>query len=318
MKKILILSLLIAMMSFMTINQINRQKEISYTDNLAFEITIYEPNVKILQITDLHLLMGFGHQDRRTFALIKALINQQPYDLIVFTGDLTMSPFAPSLIRYLVHFMEQFETPWTFVFGNHESDLNSYRSILNHLPESNYLYYKVGPNIEDGGYGNFKISFIYQDQPFYHTYFLDSKAEKKNENKADGRYDYLSTAQVSWYESHVSNDSVPSIVFMHTPLRQYMNPIDYIGVFNEKKVYAQGKDTGFFEAMKRHGLSQAVFVGHDHLNDFYFILDDIILAYGRVTGFNAYGNLERGGRMIHIDEHYLLTTEIILESEVIT
>ena len=65
----------------------------------------------------------------------------------------------------------------------------------------------------------------------YHAYFLDTKAERDDYTEAEGKYDYLSTSQVSWYENLVSNDTKESIVFMHIPLRQFIDPIDYDGLF---------------------------------------------------------------------------------------
>lgn len=45
-----------------------------------------------------------------------------------------------------------------------------------------------------------------------------------------------------------------------------------------------------------------VFVGHDHDNDIIGVEYGIALAYGRVSGFDAYGSLERGGRVIDLYE----------------
>ena len=85
--------------------------------------------------------------------------------------------------------------------------------------------------------------------------------------------------------------------------------------FLEDMVYAQGKDTGFFDMMLTYDKSKAVFVGHDHLNDFTFIKDGILLAYGRNSGYTAYGYLERGGRHIEITDE-VLSTYVVLSSEV--
>jgi len=41
-----------------------------------------------------------------------------------------------------------------------------------------------------------------------------------------------------------------------------------------------------------------------------------MLAYGRISGFNAYGNLERGGRVVAIDDAGAMTSYVLLESEV--
>ncbi len=290
--------------------------EITYTDDVPFEIEMKRDTVNILQITDLHLTYGIDKRDRDTFDLIKALNEAETYDLIVITGDMTMSPQGPRIFSRLIGFMESLETPWTFVFGNHETDFNDYHEYLRRIPETEYLLFKVGPQLNDGGFGNFSIVFNQNGIPFYKLYLLDSKAEIKPIEGLEDDYGYLSLAQVNWYESHVQTDTVDSIVFMHIPLRQYILAENYVGTFREKRVYAQSIDTGFFDAMVYHGRSKAVFVGHDHLNDFYFYLSGIMLAYGRATGYNGYGDLEKGGRFIRIDASGTLSTGIISGSEV--
>jgi hypothetical protein len=47
---------------------------------------------------------------------------------------------------------------------------------------------------------------------------------------------------------------------------------------------------------------QGVFVGHDHNNDYIGITSGIALAFGRVGGTDAYGYLERGARIIELNE----------------
>ncbi len=286
-----------------------------YSDNDPMTIESADDEIKILQITDLHLMHGISYSDRQTFDLIKALNDEDDYDLIVITGDLTMSPLAPRLYSSLIDFMETLETPWTFVFGNHDNDFNSYEQILSLIEDTNYLYFKIGPSIEDGGYGNFKINFTYQNEVIYHAYFLDSKNERDTYTEEEGEYGFLSVGQVDWYKDFVSSDTKDSVVFMHIPLRQMMNPATYDGNFLEDKVYAQGKDTGFFDAMVESNKTKAAFFGHDHLNDFTTYVDDILLAYGRVTGYSAYGYLERGGRAITLKDG-VLSTYIVVESGV--
>jgi len=312
MKKIILLLLLMISIVALTACQL---KDIIYSDDLPMTIESDDEEIKILQITDLHLTQGISYTDRQTFKLIEALNEADDYDLIVITGDLTMSPLAPSLYKALIKHMESLETPWTFVFGNHDTDFNSYQKLLSLFDDTHYLYFKIGPELEDGGYGNFQINFTYQNEIIYTSYFLDSKAELEDTSDRDWAYDSLSTGQVNWYKTHVSNDTVDSIVYMHIPLKQYENPTSYEGNFLEDKVYAQGEDTGFFDAMLQYGRSQAVFVGHDHLNDFITYKDDIMLAYGRISGYSAYGYLERGGRVVSIINNEI-TTYLVVESEV--
>ena len=295
-----------------------QDEAIVYTDDQPFVLEMKGETLKILQITDLHLTYGYDYRDQKTLKLIEALVKHDNYDLIVISGDLTMSPSAPRLFQQIIRHMERLETPWTFIFGNHENDYHTYEDFLSIIPETDYLYFKVGPQLLDGGVGNFHFTFTKDDHPFYRVYLLDSKAEAKASEDADFEYDYISEGQVEWYRQLVENDLVDSIVFMHIPLVQFNLWTNIVGTFGEDRVYAQGQDTGFFDAMVTYGRSKALFVGHDHLNDFYFILDNIMLAYGRATGYNGYGTLEKGGRHIEILENGQLSTYLVSESEVLS
>ena len=315
MRKLIVVSLIFMLMMSLSSCQSN---EIIYTDDDPFVIEMKGESLKVLQLTDLHLTYGNDYRDRQTFELIKELNDQDDYDLIVISGDMSMSPGGPRLFSKLIDVMESLETPWTFIFGNHENDYHTYEDFLSIIPETDYLYFKVGPQLLDGGVGNFHFTFTKDDHPFYRVYLLDSKAEAKASEDADFEYDYISEGQVEWYRQLVENDLVDSIVFMHIPLVQFNLWTNIVGTFGEDRVYAQGQDTGFFDAMVTYGRSKALFVGHDHLNDFYFILDNIMLAYGRATGYNGYGTLEKGGRHIEILENGQLSTYLVSESEVLS
>lgn len=280
-----------------------------------FVVELTSDTLTILQLTDLHLTFGIDAGDRKTFAAITRLVQSQPFDLVVLTGDLTLSTIGPLLFSRLVRHMESLKTPWTFVFGNHETDFHSHADFLNRIGDTEYLLFQTGPDLEDGGVGNFRIQFNRLGSPFYMAYFLDSHAERTVFTEEEGEYDYLKPSQVQWYETHVATDSVDSVVYMHIPFRQMIDPIGYDGIFLEDKVYAQGVDTGFFAAMVSGGRSKAAFFGHDHLNDFTVVVDDILLGYGRITGYNAYGHLDRGGRVFRVDADGTFETYVILESE---
>lgn len=312
-RKILIVLLVMISISLISCQE---QKAITYTNDDPLTIEMEHDTLKILQLTDLHLTYGIDAFDRATFDGIKTLVSSDDYDLVVISGDMTLSPQGARLFRTLIRVMEGLKTNWTFVFGNHETDFNSYSDFLNQIHDTEYLYFKVGPELEEGGVGNFKINFTKDGNPFYSVYLMDSHAERKNYTEEEGEYDYIKTSQVNWYESHVSLDTTDSVMFMHIPLRQFMNPVNYSGTFGEDKVYAQGIDTGLFDAIVSHGLTKGVFVGHDHLNDFSFELDGVLLAYGQVTGYNAYGDLPRGGRIIEVSETGAMTSDIILEEGV--
>jgi predicted MPP superfamily phosphohydrolase len=289
---------------------------ILHTDDEPFVMTVDDGSLDIIQLTDLHLTYGIDRRDRMTFDLISDLVDAEDWDLVVLTGDMMMSPSAVRLFKSLVRHMESLGTPWTFVFGNHDDDFHDKATLLDAMPATEHLLFKAGPAIEDGGAGNFEIRVGSQTGTFAHLYFLDSKSERDDNGPGALNYDYLSKAQVAWYETKVEDDTAPSVVFMHMPLQEYGDAVDYEGTFGEDKVYWQGINTGFFDAMVTHGKSLGVFVGHDHLNDFSFMKDGILLAYGRATGYNGYGSLERGGRTVRIDSEGRLTSSIITGEEI--
>ena len=63
-------------------------------------------------------------------------------------------------------------------------------------------------------------------------------------------------------------------------------------------------DDELFDALKTDNRVQAVFVGHEHVNDYIGSLDGVDLCYGRGTGYGAYGKdgFQRGGRVIRISQ----------------
>jgi len=289
---------------------------IVYSDDEPFVLEMSGDTLKILQFTDLHLTYGIDANDRKTLEMMEKLATSDDFDLIVITGDMTLSTAALALFSQLVKEMESLKIPWTFVFGNHETDYNEYQDFLSRIEDTDYLLFKTGPEMVDGGVGNFVIQFTQDSVPFYNLYLMDSHSEETVYTEEAGEYGYVSTAQVDWYTTHVTEDLVDSVMFMHIPLRQFMNPAEYVGIFEEDKVYAQGIDTGLFDAIVQAGKTMGVFVGHDHLNDFYLIKNGVYLAYGRISGYNAYGNIERGGRVIAVSTTGVMTTSVLLENEV--
>ena len=68
------------------------------------------------------------------------------------------------------------------------------------------------------------------------------------------------------------------------------------------------------EAMKECGDIKAVFVGHDHDDDYSVMWDGILLSYGRYTGGDTvYNNLSNGARVILLHEDGGLDTWVVLK-----
>lgn len=297
---------------------------ISYTDDDPFVVNLTKPSLKVVQFADLHLTYGFDKLDKLTYKLINDIVKETTPDLVVFTGDQTLSITAPSRYKELTRFMESLNTPWTFIFGNHDNDFHSFDRVLGAVSrvDTKNLMFKVGPALNDGGYGNFNINYYYDGLPFYNLYFLDSKTEQKTFKPTGvSKYTHFSTDQVNWFRSKVNADkinNVKSTVYTHIPLVQYLNALEEsekpnVSGFQGEGVYPQNIDTGFFQTMVDSGVSQAMFVGHDHMNSFVYTHQGIKLGYGRISGYNAYGTIMRGARVVEIDNTKTLNTYIILE-----
>lgn len=302
---------------FSVVRSQNLSTRVRYSDNAPMTLNLRQNKLRVVQFTDLHLSYGFDKNDRKTFDLIKTITKTADPDLVVFTGDQTMSIRAPHLYKKLIKVMENLKTPWTFIFGNHDNDFHSYQRLLNVVEKANttYLQFKVGPKLDNGGFGNFKINLTFEDLPIYSFYFFDSKAElKKRTNEHLSKYEYLSQAQVEWYKNSVSEDTTKSSVFVHIPLEEYNEASDD-NISQGKRgeeVYMQGKNTGLFSAMVESGKTEAIFVGHDHRNNYLFQKEGITLAYGAASGYNGYGYGKKGARIIDI-ENNLLSSYLVFE-----
>jgi hypothetical protein len=299
-------------------------------DKLAFDS---EGHFKILQFTDLHLTYGFDFNDRETFRLIKLATLQEQPDLVVFTGDQTMSPMNRRLYDRLTRWMNQLDVPWTFVFGNHDDEANASKVELASLVlnKANNVLFRMGPN-NITGVGNFLIHLIdpsTEDLTFT-LYFIDSNAHRTYEIDGTKKfwYDYIYADQINWYEAMVNlvtseaGSTLPSIAFFHIPLPEYNDVLDQPSLI-ETGVRLELPctpyiNTGMFSKMVELGSTKGVFVGHDHINDYTYTKDGIMLGYGRATGFNAYGHkdLDKGARVIHINIDGTFTTNTITTKDI--
>lgn len=308
----------------LTLTACQSSSVIEYSDDEPLTLALAQDSIRIMQVTDLHLTYGFDANDQRTYSLIEKLAEATDPDIIVVTGDLTMSPLAPSLYRQMTRRIDTIGIPWTFTFGNHDSDFNDYKKNLDAITaaEPTNLLFKIGPEITDGGYGNFVIDAKFGNTTIHRLYMMDSKAENGGLND----YDWLSEAQVAWYGQKAEQDAIDGIystVYMHIPLIEYEEYVYYElldGQMGEDKVYSQGQNTGFFAEMVAHGVSMGVFAGHDHLSNFSFMKAGVMLAYGQTSGYNGYGQIARGARIIEIvpggSPSGVLTSYLITDAEV--
>ncbi|EGD82743.1 hypothetical protein PTSG_12018 [Salpingoeca rosetta] len=253
---------------------------------------------KIVQFTDQHYGEGedvaWGRQqDINSTRVMRSVLHHETPDLVVYTGDqLTGNNIhdnATSYWRELLAPTLAANLSWAFVFGNHDdmplqpghpqhglgSDTSRAQLLAfdNQFPGS--LSFDENPALP--GVTNFHLNIKHStgngSTPLF---FFDSGGGTLPE--------VVHEAQVDWYRSLPSTS--PGIAFMHIPLQQYTTAIaSGEGCFgmHHDDVTPQARDTGLFRAFVDKSDVQAVFVGHNHGNDWCCSLSGLWLCYGRHT-----------------------------------
>ncbi|WP_019910997.1 metallophosphoesterase family protein [Paenibacillus sp. HW567] len=268
---------------------------------------------KIVQFTDIHLQDGINPEhDARTLALMKRIMETEQPDLAVFSGDLiyshdTVDPKAT--FRRVIEIAARAATPFAVIYGNHDSEKGVTRPELQEiLTEYEFCMAEAGPE-EIHGTGNYVLSLFSHsgDREAAALYFVDSGEYAP---EAIGGYAWIHPDQVAWYTRESAkirerNGRVlPALAFMHIPIPEYHEVWQSGSVAGRKgeMVCCSKVNSGWFAAMLEAGDVMAAFAGHDHDNDYIGDLHGIKLAYGRVTGHNTYGALQRGARVIQLLE----------------
>ena len=128
-------------------------------------------------------------------------------------------------------------------------------------------------------------------------------------------YDYIHFDQIEWYRnqsrrfaSENGGKPLPSMAFFHIPVPEFTEAACSGSAIlygsRTESVCSPVLNTGFFAAAKEMGDIRAMFVGHDHDNDYAVMWHNILLAYGRYSGGKTvYNNLPvNGARVIELNE----------------
>jgi len=199
---------------------------------------------KIMQISDLHLSASDGEcqsagematcsqdgADWTTMGWLTAAIKEAQPDLIVLGGDQLLGRDKTfdtiSTLTKLGHFLAGQKTPWTVVFGNHDTDrslaIEEQMYLMKHMP---YFVGQAGPGVpgfpeeglpltydlSDMGVGNYVLrvnASLSDPTQLLSLYFLDShdyprKTLAQIWDMAMGgtrKYDWLKKSQIAWYK----------------------------------------------------------------------------------------------------------------------
>jgi len=213
------------------------------------------------------------------------------------TFPLSLSQFGPPQI----HGVSNYFLP---IFSNKTLQQDS--KLTNNLNENN----NNNNNNNDDNNNNYGISEYQGQTPETLLYFLDSGGGTIPE--------VVYRDQVEWYMNTSKTlqskygKVIPALAFFHIPTVQYR----WVYMPTNKKCFGmdddgitpQLTDNGLITAFQDMKDVRAVFVGHDHGNDWCCQYGGnnnkqvIVLCFGRHSGYGGYGNWARGARVVEITE----------------
>ncbi|RHJ93037.1 PA14 domain-containing protein [Parabacteroides bouchesdurhonensis] len=275
------------------------------------KLSFKDGKFKIVQFTDMHW-DNKSPNCAQTTATIQAVLKVEQPDIALLTGDVVTASPGVEGWKAVIRIFEDAEMPFAVMMGNHDAEILPKEDIYNMLLQSPYYIGEKGPdNIK--GSGNCILP-VYgskdKQQISALLYCLDSNDYPTL--KEYGAYDWVHFDEIAWYRDqstkYTQNNGgkpIPALAFFHIPLLEYnqvWGASTTLGVMNDGAVASPAINTGLFASFIEMGDVMGAFTGHDHDNDFIGIDFGIALAYGRVTGADAYGDLVRGGRVIELTE----------------
>lgn len=270
----------------------------------------------IVSTTDFHFDVDHDINTKAVDRFVRHIKEVKP-DLVVLTGDNILSKFQQIDAIQFAQMMEEIGIYWTAVFGNHETreDRGFYKWLLwKSFCDYDHCLCKYGPD-ELFGYGNYTVNILGEGGKLLKTLFffdsgrdiLDRDREKYNIPSDMKGYDFLKTEQIDFYKNEIDAlkkkyGEVKSMMYMHIPLPEYSNAftLDENGSYvpsgecevlygeQYESVGCSAHNSGMFDAILEKGSTQAVFSGHDHVNDWCAIYKGVYLAYSLPGGYAVY------------------------------
>lgn len=298
-------------------------------DGTSVTIAKYRPDgsiddgeFRIMSATDLHMDSGGEALNDKSIRMLVRQIEEEKPDLVIFTGDTVQSDFQQIDAVQLSLMMEKLGVYWAYVFGNHEA--REEKEYFKYLLFRGFQVYphclcRFGdPSLH--GYGNYAIHIKNGENSLLKSVFLfDSGRNIQDKTRKEyglpdsvRGYDFIKRTQTEWYLKELEKvkaryGDVRSLTYMHIPVNEYAEVFDgnetdgftpsgkaellYGTQF--ESVGCSPYNSGFFEAAREEGSLQAMFSGHDHINDFCALYKGVYLVYTQCTGYNTYNMTEK-------------------------
>ncbi|KAF6155643.1 hypothetical protein GIB67_034738 [Kingdonia uniflora] len=225
---------------------------------------------------------------------------------------------AESLIRAFGPAMES-KLPWAAVLGNHDQESTMTREeLMSFISLMDYSVSQINPcDMNKGsvkshidGFGNYNLrvhgafNSDLVNTSVLNLFFLDS-----GDRATVGgvrTYGWIKESQLGWLrtiskELQVSDQNLdpsvlsgkvvaPALTFFHIPIPEVrlLWFKEFVGQFYEG-VACSSFNSGVLETLASIGDVKAVFIGHDHNNDFCGEISSIWFCYGGGSGYHGYG-----------------------------
>lgn len=270
-----------------------------------------EGRLRIAQFTDVHLSVDDPQSAPVADTLLAVIEKEQP-DVVIFTGDVVTQQPAEKGWRHIMATMQRAGVPYAVTMGNHDPEVMQRDSIYAILKEDPLFIGKAGEELS--GCGNYVLPVLASDSERTSAliYCFDS-SDYTSDWARYGTYAWMPWDVTSWYRAQSAlyttqngGEPLPALAFFHIPTPEFRlldsQPEMYGRNGDGSGIGSAELNSGFLLSCVEMGDVMGLFVGHDHENDYIGQHFGIALAYGRVSGFNAYGDLPRGARIIDLYE----------------
>lgn len=311
---------------------------VSYnSENGVYTVRAEKDELRILQLTDIHICgsVTTNKTDKKSFDACYELIKQTQPDLIIVTGDIvytipiqTYNKNNLKPIYQFCTFMNKIGTPWAMVYGNHDTesvatyDTTTLEGLFRHFKQQEgcpMLYAEKQPDVY-GRYNQY-LRIENRDGSLNRVIFLIDSNDYVQNSISINDYDSVHQDQIQWYADTIDEISkeeaapVKSFVFMHIPFKEFADAKNSLDAGENDAVYLFGENgegtsypdhnSGFFDVILNKKSTEAVFVGHDHLNNIGIKYKGVDLIYSKSIDYIAYPKIskmtkQRGATLISL------------------
>lgn len=267
-------------------------------------------NIKIMQLTDLHYTND-DEADHKTVALMRQALKDEKPDFVIVTGDMVYGEhnleFLPKVFAPLI----ESGYPWSFVFGNHDSEWGHSRMELLEAGMRMKGCMASHDSSSIDGVGNHVIEIKDKNNKTKWAVFAIDSGDY-NPMEQVGGYACVTRNQINWYQNKIYElknkcEDFSALAFQHIAVPEHLDVFKYEKCYGIKRegCGCPRVNSGLFYAMLEAGHTKGLFVGHDHANDYYGNLFGITLGYGRAGGYGTYGAPDhmKGARIFILNEN---------------